>query len=135
MCGADAWTASHAPNCRTRVIMLNTLIVSRNDALKNTLSDYVSAVKLKLYHTNSIEEAQYFLRTIRGEIFVVDRELPDGDGLELLTKGMVPTNRTVVVSLQNKAHDRIGGLKLGVEGLPRQASRPRGTLFTCIPAG
>lgn len=68
-------------------------------------------------HMASIDEAREALRSRVHDAVILDRQLPDGDGLLLLREMRDAGDKTpvIVLTAHNTPHDRVGGLDHGAD--------------------
>jgi two-component system OmpR family response regulator len=68
-------------------------------------------------HVNSCDETLAALQTHRYSLVLLDRRLPDGDGMFLLPdiRRMQPGIRILMLSVCNATDDKIGGLEAGAD--------------------
>ncbi len=91
------------------------LVIEGDQALRNSLSPFFQKSDLDLYGAASIEDARALLPVLKPAVTIVDRELRDGDGLDLVVEAVQIGARALVVSTHNSAQDRIKALLLGAQ--------------------
>ena len=117
------------------------LVIEGEQALRNSLSPFFQKSGLDLYGAASLEDARALLPVLKPAVTIVDRELRDGDGLDLVVEAVQSGARALVVSAHNATADRIKALLLGAqEYLAKPADpeevflRVRNMLATRTPA-
>jgi DNA-binding response OmpR family regulator len=91
------------------------LVIEGDQALRSLLAPFFQKSDLDLYGAASLEDARALLPVLRPAVTIVDRELRDGDGLDLLAEAARIGARALVVSARNAAADRIKALNLGAQ--------------------
>lgn len=95
--------------------MISVLIVESSDEIRSALSPHEQRLDLRFYNAITLEQTRNLLRNLRPEVTIAMRELPDGDGLDLVSKGLIVPNRAIMISYLNDAEDRVQALKIGTE--------------------
>ena len=91
------------------------LVIEGDQALRSSLSPFFQKSGLDLYGAASIEDARALLPVLKPAVTIVDRELRDGDGLDLVVEAVQSGARALVVSTRNATEDRIKALLLGAQ--------------------
>ncbi len=91
------------------------LVIEGDHALRSSLSPFFKNSELDLYGAASIGDARALLPVLRPAVTIVDRELRDGDGLDLVVEAVQIGARALVVSSHNDTADRIKALLLGAQ--------------------
>ena len=117
------------------------LVIEGEQALRLSLSPFFQKSGLDLYGAASLGDARALLPVLNPAVTIVDRELQDGDGLDLVGNSVHAGARAVIVSTRNAAADRIEALNLGAHeyiGKPADPEevflRVRNLLATQAPA-
>src|SRR5690242_16282038 len=92
---------------------MRALIIEGEQGLRLSLSPFFQKSGLDLYGAVSLEDARALMPVLKPVVTIVDRELRDGDGLDLVEAAALVGARTMVVSERNAAADRIRALTLG----------------------
>ena len=91
------------------------LVIEGEQALRSSLSPFFQKSGLDLYGAASIEDARALLPVLKPAVTIVDRELRDGDGLDLVAEAVQSGAKALVVSSHNEPADRIKALLLGAQ--------------------
>jgi len=91
------------------------LVIEGDQALRSSLSPFFQKSSLDIYGAASIEDARALLPVLKPAVTIVDRELRDGDGLDLIVEVVQSGARALVVSTRNATEDRIKALLLGAQ--------------------
>lgn len=117
------------------------LVVETEPALRAALSPFFQSATWDLYGAASLADARALLPVLKPAIAILDRELRDGDGLDLVIEAAQAGARALVVSTQFTAPERIRALRLGAQdylGKPADAEevylRVRNLLAAQSPA-
>ena len=91
------------------------LLVEDERALADTL--LLSLQKLNYHCTwaKNLKEAKKFLAQTEFAFWILDRNLPDGDGVSLLKEGTRRRARVLILSAKSEVEDRVKGLKAGAD--------------------
>ena len=92
---------------------MRALVIEGEQRLRLSLSPYFQKSGLDLYGAVSLEDARALLQALKPALTIVDRELRDGDGLDLVEAATQVGARMIVLSERNEAADRIKALTLG----------------------
>ena len=90
------------------------LIVEDEPGLRKVLGDYYGSLGLRVAVAGSVAAARQLLSEQFFDAFVIDVQLPDGDGMSLL--GPVPPNLTLAMTSKP---DPERFAKLGIRYLPK----------------
>lgn len=74
------------------------LIIEDEPVLRKVLGDYYGSRGLHVACAESLEAAREHLAKQCFDVFLLDINLPDGDGLSLLGHGLVPPERTLAIT-------------------------------------
>ena len=88
------------------------LIIEGHD-LRGDLVPFFQNSGTDLIGVASISDARALLPVLKPAIAIVDRELRDGDGLDLVAQAVALGARAIVVSERNSTADRVEALSLG----------------------
>ena len=100
------------------------LLVEDDAALQQQLQYVLADCDIQLSLVGSLREAQDFISIHAPDILILDRGLPDGDGLEILKNLDATVLPCVVLTAQSQLNERIRGLRMGaVEYVPKPFSR------------
>lgn len=92
--------------------------------MQDHLEFLLGDVGLEIYCVDTVKRAQSFLAEKTVELLIIDRGLPDGDGLDLLKSSEVAIVPSIVLSARSELTERIHGLRMGaVEYVPKPFSR------------
>ena len=93
--------------------MPNRALVIEGHNLRGDLIPFFQNSGLDLIGVASLSDARALLPVLKPAIAIVDRELRDGDGLELVRDAVNLGARAIVVSDRNETADRVEALSLG----------------------
>ena len=93
--------------------MPNRALVIEGHDLRGELLPYFQQTDLDLIGVASLSDARALLPVLKPAITIVDRELRDGDGLDLVREAVNLGARAIVVSERNATADRVEALSLG----------------------
>ncbi len=105
--------------------MKSILILENDKQLLHQLEQLVKSLKCNCYLATSLTDGYLLLERKRPDLIILDRLLPDGDGLELATyvHEAFFTMRTLCISTLGTTPDRIQGLSVGIDDyLPKPFS-------------
>jgi DNA-binding response OmpR family regulator len=95
------------------------LIVEDEAPVRDVIRSAFDTNKNRIFSAGSIEEAEKLLKRNGADLLILDRILPDGDGLQLCAKlrGDREHQSTPVLMLSGKSDtsDKVLGLKLGAD--------------------
>jgi DNA-binding NtrC family response regulator len=92
------------------------LLLEDEFLLRTTLMQYLESAGAQVYPAESLEEARRILATTELDFALLDINLPDGNGLDLLTEpGFPETTKAVVMTAE-------GGIRSAIEAMKRGAS-------------
>ncbi|GGJ83617.1 response regulator transcription factor [Deinococcus aquiradiocola] len=91
------------------------LIVEDDPHLGPLLRDYLSA-DYQTFHAGTIKEAQAWLGTHSAQLILLDLNLPDGDGLDLVQSlRQYSSTPVLVLSARSGVQERVAGLNAGAD--------------------
>ena len=94
----------------------NILIVDDDDKLRNLISIYLKEKNYSISACEDLAEAKNLIKYFIFDLIILDRMLPDGDGVDLI-KDIKTISDTPILLLTalGETQDRISGLKTGAE--------------------
>jgi two-component system, OmpR family, response regulator len=94
---------------------MKVLIVEDEPALRNFISSLVIGQGILADAVSTIEEATAAVSTSAYDLIILDRNLPDGDGLSLLRTLKRPAPPVLLLTARERKADIIQGLDLGAD--------------------
>ena len=96
--------------------MLSQLLVVEDDPhLGPLLREYLSA-DYQVYHAATLKDAQSWLGTHSAQLILLDLNLPDGDGLDLVQSlRQYSSTPVLVLSARSGVQERVAGLNAGAD--------------------
>ncbi len=91
------------------------LIIEGEQAIRRSIAPFLTDASFDSYGAATIQDARGLLPVLKPAATIVDRELRDGDGLDLVEDAIGIGSRTVIVSDRNAVADRIKALEMGVD--------------------
>ncbi len=94
------------------------LLIEDETALAQTLKIALSRLKIgEIRHATTLAQARDFLAESASDLLILDRNLPDGDGLELCTelRGNGFRGSILCLTAKGEPDDRIAGLDSGAD--------------------
>ncbi len=96
-------------------MLAQVLIVEDDPHLGPLLRDYLSA-DYQTFHAATIKEAQAWLGTHSAQLILLDLNLPDGDGLDLVQSlRQYSSTPVLVLSARSGVQERVAGLNAGAD--------------------
>jgi two-component system OmpR family response regulator len=92
---------------------MRALVIEGEQVMRAWLTPFFQKSGLDLYTAASVEDARALIPVLKPVVTIVDRELRDGDGLDLVADALEVGARMMLVSARNDAADRIKALTLG----------------------
>ena len=94
----------------------NILIVDDDERLRELLKDYLCEKKLNVHLCEDFENAQEIVQYLIFDLVILDRMMPTGDGIKLISL-IKKINSTPVIMLtaMGESLNRIQGLKIGAD--------------------
>jgi two-component system, OmpR family, response regulator len=89
------------------------LVVEVGGILRNSLTPFFQQCGLDIYGASSLQDARALIQALKPAVTILDRDLTDGDGLQLVPEAVGAGAHALVVSEHNEASDRIEALTLG----------------------
>jgi len=90
------------------------LVIEQEQALRASLFPFFQKSGVDLYGAATLNDARVLMPVLKPVLTIVDRELRDGDGLDLVEDSRQVGARMIVISNRNAVADRISALSLGV---------------------
>jgi two-component system, OmpR family, response regulator len=93
------------------------LLVEDEPEMAAMLVDQIRHAGLVVDHMGSLRDAQEAMRDLDYDLILLDRRLPDGDGLTLLPtiRSMRPGARVIMLTALDKMRDKVAGLDSGAD--------------------
>lgn len=92
------------------------LIVDDDDALRETLADYLARESYQILQAANVAEAKAILRAAKPHLLLLDINMPGGDGLtfaaEMRSRSSTPI---IIMSGKGEMIDRVVGLEVGAD--------------------
>ena len=94
----------------------NILIVDDDQRLRELLKDYLSEKKLDVFVCDDFKNARELIRYFIFDLIILDRMMPTGDGIELISKikQVFPTP-VIMLTAMGEDINKIEGLKIGAD--------------------
>ena len=99
----------------TDVAPVLVLLVEDELALAETLKMSIKKMGFECIWARTLKEARSLIKTTKPELLVLDRQLPDGDGLELLKEAAFKALKVLVLSSKATMEERVKGLERGAD--------------------
>lgn len=96
-------------------ISLRILLVEDNILLGDALQDHLSSMGWEVTWVTGYRLGADILCQVSFDIICLDRQLPDGDGFDLLRNGLVRCP-TIIMSALDQLSDRLEAKRLGAAG-------------------
>ena len=94
----------------------NILIVDDDKRLRELLKDYLTEKNFKIYQSEDYDEAREVLSIAIFDLIILDRMMPNGDGIELIEHIKKFSNTPVIMlTAMGENKDKIDGLKTGAD--------------------
>jgi two-component system, OmpR family, alkaline phosphatase synthesis response regulator PhoP len=103
---------------QTEAPFLKALLVEDETALADTLKIALARLHIpEIHHATTLADARKNLEDSRFDLLILDRNLPDGDGLDLCTELRIEGFRGSILCLTAKGQpkDRVAGLDSGAD--------------------
>jgi DNA-binding response OmpR family regulator len=91
------------------------LLVEDDTATRLLLSQYLKDNGFSVIEASSLASATKALSAMRFSAVIIDLQLEDGDGLEILRSGISAPDLAIVISSRREPMDRVKGLQLGAD--------------------
>jgi two-component system OmpR family response regulator len=97
--------------------MVKVLLLEDEQALREEIADYLRGQGFEVTEVGSIRQFRQFFFSAAYDLVVIDRMLPDGDGLELVSELRQEGHRCgiLVLTARDSSQDRIGGYRIGAD--------------------
>ena len=90
------------------------LLVDDDQRLRDLLKDYLSEKKLSIFTSQDFEEAKEILKYFVFDLIILDRMMPSGDGVELISLIKNKSNTPIIMlTAMGENENIIQGLKIG----------------------
>lgn len=103
----------------TNAVFSDALLVEDEPNLATTLKVALTKLGISVSHVSTLEAADKFMRENAPSLILLDRTLPDGDGLSLCKRlrSQASTFQGMIVMLtaRGEVADRVGGLNAGAD--------------------
>lgn len=111
---ASSWQAAQSPR---EVSVVRVLVIEDEPSLARLVRDHLCRQAFAVDMAGTIEEGEALLRVCRYDAVVLDRGLPDGDGLDLVKRLRAAGNLVPVLAAtaRDEIAERVGGLDLGLD--------------------
>ena len=94
----------------------NILIVDDDKRLRELLKDYLTEKNLQVYQSEDYDEAKEILSLVLFDLIILDRMMPNGDGIELIEYIKQFSNTPIIMlTAMGEGKDKIDGLKIGAD--------------------
>ena len=94
----------------------NILLVDDDDKLRNLIGIYLKEKNLSISSCGDLNEAESLIKYFVFDLIILDRLLPDGDGVNLIKKiKSISETPILLLTALGETQDRISGLKTGAE--------------------
>lgn len=96
---------------------MRVLLVEDEPEMASALRDALKAHSILLDHAGSLDEAEAMAASSAFDVLILDRQLPDGDGLTLVPKLRTRKNAVpvLVLTARDDISDRVEGLDYGAD--------------------
>ncbi len=94
----------------------NILLVDDDQRLRDLLKDYLSEKDFDVYTAKDFDEAKDILNFFSFDLVILDRMMPSGDGIDLITDLKDRSNTPVIMlTAMGEDFNKIDGLKTGAD--------------------
>ncbi len=94
----------------------NILIIDDDQRLRELLKDYLNEKKLDIYLCDDFDNAKEIIKFFKFDLFILDRMMPSGDGIKLISSIKKISNTPVILlTAMGEDINRIEGLKTGAD--------------------
>ena len=94
----------------------NILIIDDDQRLRELLKDYLNEKKLDIYLCDDFDKAKEIIKFFKFDLFILDRMMPSGDGIKLISSIKKISNTPVILlTAMGEDINRIEGLKTGAD--------------------
>ena len=95
------------------------LILEDEEPVREVIKGAINSDKNRFYTAGTIEEAEKILKRNGADLLILDRMLPDGDGIQLCSKlrndPEFKTLPMLILSGKSATNEKVLGLKLGAD--------------------
>ena len=97
-------------------MLKNILIVDDDQRLRELLKDYLTEKKLDVYVSDDFENAEEIINYFCFDLIILDRMMPTGDGINLISSIKKHSNTPVIMlTAMGEDINKIDGLKTGAD--------------------
>ena len=91
------------------------LIVDDDRAIRSLFTKYLKTLGYYVYETWSVGSAKRLLASMKFDVVLLDLELDDGEGFDLLKADLNAANNVIVISVRQDVVDKIASFELGAD--------------------
>ena len=92
------------------------LLVDDDERLRDLLKDYLNEKKFIIYTSQDFSEAKEIINFFTFDLIILDRMMPSGDGIDLITIIKEESNTPVIMlTAMGEDNNKIIGLKTGAD--------------------
>ena len=93
------------------------LVIDDEEELLNSISNYLDKEQFQCEYALDLKSARFRLNRESFDCFIVDTDLPDGSGLDLVKdiKNEKPESFVIMISDKNSTDDKVEGLNCGAD--------------------
>lgn len=95
--------------------MIRALLIASTPNLRTTLHPYLHLLAVELFTATSLSQARRLIPALEPVVVIIDRELMEEDGLDIVKDAVKGGAHTVVVSDRHETADRVVALKSGAD--------------------
>jgi len=97
-------------------MLKNILIVDDDQRLRELLRDYLTEKKLDVYVSDDFENAKEIINYFYFDLIILDRMMPTGDGIKLISKiKKIGSTPVIMLTAMGEDINKIEGLKIGAD--------------------
>ncbi len=97
-------------------MLKNILIVDDDQRLRELLKDYLTEKKLDVYVSDDFENAEEIINYFCFDLIILDRMMPTGDGIKLISKiKQIGSTPVIMLTAMGEDINKIEGLKIGAD--------------------
>tara|TARA_Y100000590_G_scaffold467467_1_gene646478 strand:- start:2155 stop:2835 length:681 start_codon:yes stop_codon:yes gene_type:complete len=94
----------------------NILIVDDDQRLRDLLKDYLTEKKLNVFVSEDFANASEIINYFIFDLIILDRMMPTGDGIELVSKiKQIASTPVIMLTAMGEDTNKIEGLKIGAD--------------------
>ena len=92
------------------------LLVDDDERLRDLLKDYLSEKSLNIFTCQDFEEAKEVLKFFIFDLIILDRMMPTGDGIKLISIiKQISSTPVIMLTAMGEDENKIEGLKIGAD--------------------